>query len=103
MTWHGNIIRYDLAFYRTCICHEIFQKKSLAYMELFNISIAEIYKIKLYIMEYILKTLSEICMQNERFQGQSTGYGNGCFSALNRVKHLYSENGHLKFHGNSIE
>ena len=70
-------------------------------MELFNISIAELYKIKLYIMEYIFKTLSEICMENERFQ--STGYGNGCFSPVNRVKHLYSENCHLKCHGNSIE
>ena len=54
-------------------------------------------------MEYIFKTLSEICMENKRFQGQSTGYGNGCFSAVNRVKHLYSENCHLKCHGNSIE
>ena len=36
-------------------------------------------------MEYIFKTLSEICMENEKFQGQSTGYGNGCFSAVNRV------------------
>ena len=30
-------------------------------------------------------------MENKGFQGQSTGYGNGCFSAVNRVKHLYSE------------
>ena len=28
MTWHGNIISHDRAFYRTCICHEIFQNKN---------------------------------------------------------------------------
>ena len=33
------------------------------------------------------------CTQSvHRFQGQSTGYNNGCFSAVNRVKHLYSDN-----------
>ena len=44
------------------------------------------------------------CTQSvHRFRGQSTGYHNGCFSAVNRVKHLYSHNCHLKCHGNSIE
>lgn len=38
-----------------------------------------------------------------RFRCQSTDYHNGCFSAVNRVKHLYSHNCHLKCHGNSIE
>ena len=32
-----------------------------------------------------------------------TSYENGSFSAVNRVRHLYWDNCHLKCHGNSIE
>ena len=40
------------------------------------------------------------CTQSlHRFRDQSTGYHNGCFSAVNRVKHLYSDNFHLNVMG----
>ena len=45
-----------------------------------------------------------LCTQSvQRFRDQSAGYDNGCFSAVNRVWHLYSDNCDLKYHGNSIE
>ena len=44
-----------------------------------------------------------VLIQCTDFRGQSARYDKGCFSAVNRVKPLYSDNCDLKCHENSIE
>ena len=52
---------------------------------------------------WIDQTLLPSSYQCTDFGVSYTSYENGCFSAVNRVRHLYSDNCHLKCHGNSIE
>ena len=52
---------------------------------------------------WIDQTLLPSSYQCTDFGVSYTSYENGCFSAVNRVRHLGSDNCHLKCHGNSIE
>ena len=49
------------------------------------------------------QTLLPSSYQCTDFGVSYTSYEDGCFSAVNRVRHLGSDNCHLKCHGNSIE
>ena len=88
-------VSMNVSYFSQCIASQLESNflKSPAYYE----------STKHYCCLHVVHDAMQCAQSVQRFRGQSAGYDNGCFSAVNRVWHLYSDNCDLKYHGNSIE